>query len=84
MYSAKHPTILHGLVLKKNNFVEKLEKQNVEETSEKQNASGNHKGLTCASVNIGSQVIRMSVVLVKCQKRNQHTCPARQLYPRYI
>ena len=63
--SGTHPTTLHGLALRKDNNQEKSEKQKVEETSENQNVSGNHKDLTCASVNMGSQVISTSVVPVK-------------------
>ena len=68
--SGKHPTTLHGLVLRKGNSQEKLEKQKVEETSENQNVSGNHKDLTCTSVNMCSQVITMSVVPVKLVHEN--------------
>ena len=48
--NGKHPTTLHGLVLKNDNSQKNLEKQNVEETSENQSVSGNHKDVTCASV----------------------------------
>ena len=50
----------------------KSEKQNVEKTSENQNVSGNHKDLTYASVNMGSQVISMSVVPVKLVHENSN------------
>ena len=64
--NGKHPTTLHGLVLREDNS------QNVEETSENHNVSQNHKDLTCASVNMGSQVIRMSVMLVKLVHENSN------------
>ena len=67
-----HPTILHGMGLRKDNSQKNSEKQNVEETSENQNASGNYKELTCASVNMGSQVISMSVVPVKLVHENSN------------
>ena len=54
--NGKHPTTLHGLVLRKDNSQKMSEKQNIEEMLENQNESGNHKDLTCASVNMGSQV----------------------------
>ena len=62
--NGKHPTTLHGLVLRKDSSQKKSEKQNVEEKSENQNVSGNHKDLICASMNMGFQVISMSVVPV--------------------
>ena len=68
--NGKHPTTLHGLVLRKDNSQKRSEKQNIEETSENQTVSGNHKHLTCASVNMGSQVISMSVVSVKLVHEN--------------
>ena len=49
----KHRTTLHGLVLRKDNS-----------KPENQNVSGNHKDLTCPSVNMGSQVKSMSVYLL--------------------
>ena len=70
--NGKHPTILHGMGLRKDNSQKNSEKQNVEETSENQNASGNYKELTCASVNMGSQVISMSVVPVKLVHENSN------------
>ena len=70
--NGKHPTILHGLCLRKDNSQKNSEKQNVEETSENQNASGNRKELTCASVNMGSQVISISVVPVKLVHENSN------------
>ena len=48
----KHPTTLHGLVLRK-------------DKSENQDVLGNHKDLTCLSVNMGSVVKSMSVVPFK-------------------
>ena len=56
--------------MRKDNSQKRSEKQNVEETSENQSVSGNHKDLTCASVNMGSQVISMSVVPVKLFHEN--------------
>ena len=50
----------------------KSEKPNIEEMSENQNVSGNHKDLTCASVNMGSQVISISVVPVKLVRENSN------------
>ena len=70
--SGKHPTTLHGLILRKDNSQERSEKQKVEETSENQNVSGNYKDLTSASVNMGSQVISMSVVPVKLVHENSN------------
>ena len=70
--NGKHPTTLHGLVLRKDNSQKMSEKQNIEEMLENQNASGNHKDLTCASVNMGSQVISMSVVPVKLVHENSN------------
>ena len=70
MCNSKHPTTLHGLVLRKDNSQKKSEKQNVEEKLENQNVSGNHKDLICTSVNMGSQVIRMSAVPVKSVHQN--------------
>ena len=68
----KHPTTLHGLVLRKDNSQKKSEKQNDEATSENQSVSGNHEDLTRASVNMGSQVISMSVVPVKLVHENSY------------
>ena len=70
--NGKHPTTLHGLVLRKDNSQKMSEKQNIEEMLENQNESGNHKDLTCASVNMGSQVISMSVVPVKLVHENSN------------
>ena len=42
--------------MRKDNSQKRSEKQNIEETAENQSVSGNHKDLTCASVNMGSQV----------------------------
>ena len=70
--NGKHPTTLHGLVLRKDNSQKRSEKQNIEETAENQSVSGNHKDLTCASVNMGSQVISMSVVPVKLVHENSN------------
>ena len=64
--NGKHPTTLYGLVLREDNS------QNVEETSENHNVSKNHKDLTRASVNMGSQVIRMSVMLIKLVHENSN------------
>ena len=70
--NGKHPTTLHGLVLRKDYSQKKSEKQHVEEMSENQNVSGNHKDLTCASVHMGSQVISMSVVPVELLHENSN------------
>ena len=67
--NGKHPTTLHGLVLRKDNSQKKSEKQNVEEN---QSVSGNHKDLTSASLNMGSQVTSMSVVPVKLIHENSN------------
>ena len=56
--------------MRKDNSQKKSEKQNVEEKLENQNVSGNHKDLICASVNMSSQVISMSVVPVKSVHEN--------------
>ena len=70
--SGKHPTTLHGLVLRKDYSHKKSEKQNGEETSEHQNVLGNHKDLIYASVNKGSQVISMSIVPVQLVHENSN------------
>ena len=70
--SGKHPTTLHGLVLRKDYSHKKSEKQNGEETAENQNVSGNHKDLIYASVNKGSQVISMSIVPVQLVHENSN------------
>ena len=70
--NGKHPTTLHGLVLRKDNSQKRSEKQNIEETAENQSVSGNHKDLTCASVNMGSQVISMSVVPIELVHENSN------------
>ena len=70
--NGKHPTTLHGLVLRKDYSQKKSEKQHAEEMSENQNVSGNHKDLTCASVHMGSQVISMSVVPVELLHENSN------------
>ena len=46
---SKHPTTLHGLVLRKGNSQKKPEKQNFEETSENENVSGNDRFNMCIS-----------------------------------
>ena len=46
--NGKHPTTLHGLVLRKDNSQKKSEKQNVEER-ENQNVSGNQRFNMCIS-----------------------------------
>ena len=70
--NGKHPTTLHGLILRKDNSQKRSEKQNIEETAENQSVSGNHKDLTCASVNMGSQVISMSVVPAELGHENSN------------
>ena len=68
--NGKHPTTLHELVLRKDNSIKKSEKQNIEETPENQNVSGNHKDLTWATMNMGSQITSMRVVPVKLLHEN--------------